>query len=37
MKATETSRLTFLSSAPRFIIPIYQRAYSWEEKECCQL
>lgn len=37
MKATEARLLTFLNNAPRFIIPIYQRTYSWTEKECRQL
>src|ERR1700693_5699562 len=29
--------LTFLQKAPQFIIPIYQRPYSWTDKECRQL
>lgn len=37
MKATEASLLQFLDAAPRFVIPIYQRTYSWTEKECSQL
>ncbi len=37
MKATETKLLTFLMNSPQFIIPIYQRTYSWTEKECRQL
>tara|TARA_R110002073_G_scaffold129935_7_gene276489 strand:+ start:3956 stop:6058 length:2103 start_codon:yes stop_codon:yes gene_type:complete len=37
MKATEASLLQFLDAAPRFVIPIYQRTYSWTEKECAQL
>jgi uncharacterized protein with ParB-like and HNH nuclease domain/predicted transport protein len=37
MKATEAKLLTFLKNAPQFIIPIYQRTYSWTEKECRQL
>ena len=37
MKATEARLLTFINNAPRFIIPIYQRTYSWTEKECRQL
>lgn len=37
MKATEAALLQFLSAAPRFVIPIYQRTYSWTEKECSQL
>jgi uncharacterized protein with ParB-like and HNH nuclease domain/predicted transport protein len=37
MKATEAKLLTFLRKSPQFIIPIYQRAYSWTEKECVQL
>lgn len=37
MKATETSLLAFLNKAPQFVIPIYQRTYSWTEKECEQL
>ncbi|MGJ8546657.1 MAG: GmrSD restriction endonuclease domain-containing protein [Sulfitobacter sp.] len=37
MKATEAGLLQFLRAAPRFVIPIYQRTYSWTEKECTQL
>ena len=37
MKATEANLLMFLQKSPQFIIPIYQRTYSWSEKECRQL
>ena len=37
MKATEAKLLSFLQKSPQFIIPIYQRTYSWTEKECRQL
>jgi len=37
VKATEAGLLQFLRAAPRFVIPIYQRTYSWTEKECTQL
>jgi uncharacterized protein with ParB-like and HNH nuclease domain/predicted transport protein len=37
MKATEAKLLAFLRRAPQFKIPIYQRTYSWTEKECRQL
>jgi uncharacterized protein with ParB-like and HNH nuclease domain len=37
MKATEAKLLDFLRKSPQFIIPIYQRTYSWTEKECRQL
>jgi uncharacterized protein with ParB-like and HNH nuclease domain/predicted transport protein len=37
MKATEAKLLSFLQKLPQFIIPIYQRTYSWTEKECRQL
>src|SRR5436853_3258090 len=37
MKATEARLLDFLKKSPQFVIPIYQRAYSWTEKECKQL
>src|SRR5205085_12661814 len=37
MKATEAKLLEFLKKAAQFIIPIYQRTYSWGEKECRQL
>lgn len=37
MKATEAKFLDFLKRSPQFIIPIYQRTYSWTEKECRQL
>ncbi|MES2676630.1 MAG: DUF262 domain-containing protein [Pseudomonadota bacterium] len=37
MKATEAKLLDFLKKSPQFVIPIYQRTYSWTEKECVQL
>jgi uncharacterized protein with ParB-like and HNH nuclease domain/predicted transport protein len=37
MKATEARLLDFLKKSPQFIIPIYQRTYSWTESQCRQL
>lgn len=37
MNATEAKLLDFLKKSPQLIIPIYQRTYSWSEKECQQL
>lgn len=37
MKATEAKLLKFIRKSPQFVIPIYQRSYSWSEKECRQL
>ena len=37
MKATEAKFLDFLKKSPQFVIPIYQRTYSWTEHECRQL
>lgn len=37
MKATEARLLDFLRKSPQFVIPIYQRTYSWTEKESQQL
>ena len=37
MKATEANLLGFLKRSPQFVIPIYQRTYSWTERECRQL
>lgn len=37
MKANEINLLAFLKKSPQFVIPIYQRAYSWRERECRQL
>ena len=37
MKATEAKLLDFLKKSPQFVIPIYQRTYSWTEKEVRQL
>ncbi len=37
MKATEAKLLDFLKKSPQFVIPIYQRTYSWTERECLQL
>jgi len=37
MKAVEAKLLSFLKKSPQFVIPIYQRTYSWTERECKQL
>ena len=37
MKATEASLLQLLKKSPQFVIPIYQRTYSWRREECLQL
>jgi uncharacterized protein with ParB-like and HNH nuclease domain/predicted transport protein len=37
MKATEAKLLAFLKKSPQFVIPIYQRTYSWTDRECRQL
>ena len=37
MKATEAKLLDFLKKSPQFIVPIYQRTYSWGERQCRQL
>jgi len=37
MKAVEAKLLDFLKKSPQFVIPIYQRNYSWTDKECMQL
>ena len=37
MKATEAKLLSFLQKSPQLIIPIYQRTYSWSDKQCRQL
>ncbi|MDQ6927582.1 MAG: DUF262 domain-containing protein [Actinomycetota bacterium] len=37
MKATEANLLQFLMKSPQFVIPIYQRTYSWTDRECLQL
>jgi len=37
MKATEANLLAFLKKSQQFVIPIYQRTYSWTDKQCRQL
>lgn len=37
MKATEANLLKFLKKSRQFVIPIYQRNYSWTAKQCRQL
>lgn len=37
MKATQTPLLKLLDGRSQFIIPIYQRTYSWQTKQCKQL
>lgn len=37
MIATQAKFLEFLDKAKHFVIPIYQRSYSWNEKQCSQL
>ncbi len=37
MKASAAQFLSFIKKSPQFTIPIYQRKYSWTERECRQL
>jgi len=37
LKATEAKLLEFIKKSPQFVIPIYQRSYSWSKRECRQL
>lgn len=37
MQAKQAKLLDLLKNSPQFVIPIYQRNYSWTEKECRQL
>lgn len=37
MKAVDSHLLTLLRKSNQFIVPIYQRLYSWQEAECAQL
>ncbi len=37
MKASDAKLLSLLQMSPQFVIPIYQRTYSWDEKQCRQL
>lgn len=37
MKAIETNFSTFINKEQQFIIPIYQRTYSWDISQCKQL
>lgn len=37
MKAVDSHLLTLLKKSNQFVVPIYQRVYSWTEAECAQL
>ena len=37
MRADETNLLKVLNGPKQFVIPIYQRTYSWTQQECKQL
>ena len=37
MKATETRLLPLLNKTAQFAIPLYQRTYAWEKRQCNQL
>jgi len=37
MRATVTPILNFLEGSKQFVIPIYQRKYSWEKQQCQRL
>ena len=37
MTAIQSNLLEFISKSSQFVIPIYQRTYSWTENECLQL
>ena len=36
MKATDAKLPDFLQKSPQFVIPIYQRTYSWTAVQCRQ-
>lgn len=37
MKAVDTQLLNLLKKSSQFVVPIYQRLYSWDQSECSQL
>ena len=37
MKASEASLLRMLSDKKQFVVPLYQRAYTWEHEACRRL
>ena len=37
MRAIESYFLRFLQTMPQFVVPTYQRPYSWGKRECAQL
>lgn len=37
MKAVDSKLLALLKVSTQFVVPIYQRVYSWQESECAQL
>lgn len=37
MKASEANFLSLINGPKQFVIPIYQRTYSWQFKQCNQL
>ena len=37
MRAREQNLLELLEGRKQFILPIYQRKYSWKEEDCKQL
>lgn len=37
LKAVDSHLLTLLKKSSQFVVPIYQRVYSWQESECAQL
>lgn len=37
MKAVDSKLLALLKVSTQFIVPIYQRVYSWQESECAQI
>lgn len=37
MKAVDSKLLALLKVSTQFVVPIYQRVYSWKEAECAQL
>jgi uncharacterized protein with ParB-like and HNH nuclease domain/predicted transport protein len=37
MKAVETNFVSFINKEQQFVIPLYQRAYNWDNKQCKQL